>query len=853
MSLKNFRFVISLMLIAFACISFSGCGGSGSSLNNSNEGSTVVNKGTVIIENDLSEDDIPDVIEFEGVPEKSYAKDSVISGEIISIPSRTYLTRLNGVSSPDSFIINLTAGTEYTVEISKGYYYQYEIGHNVPDIEIINPQGNELDFLDLGESFDVNSELILSEDVIELSVYPEENPYMICLTFTPSVTGSYTINLCQSASDDVVEDEITLFVYEELRNDEDNSAGYYKRYKFMDKEGNLSSTINMNDVMALRKAWNDAAESVIETWDIISDDETATYEELEKVVIETPAVQAYLDCVKRLKQYYGIFDDYTELDEYQDINSYESESELESEVTVAASSTKGTKIPAEIYGIPYDNSKRLGDGFYGITGAKSQYYGVRGAINLPVPARKHVKALYKSGFISSQEDAERFTTTTSETAAQLGGFGFSAGYLNSSSFKFGLTSTTFVIHYEQTEPQYRMLDDDEDYALTWNAQNILNNQGTAFFRYVFGDYFVGGYQYGAIYDAVITVTTRTTEQLDRVKAYLSAELNSEEKAANKDIAIKAKEFLKDNDAVINIKISAVGVNLSSLNTDDLSSISASLADFKEKLQKLSVRNLSPVYVMLKRFRLLPAVFNKMREDEDDGLIPMSPEHAKKVMNFRRDMITMHSYYNVVRDTDNMDQAVKNRFTRRYENILNTINPPNRSQTYSLFNEEYAAKMKSTHDEMLKLNSDLKDMGDRYAFYQLLMFAQDQEVKCNNENSLLNRPYGPSGGSIGYQTFMSSKAVQSDINAGSDFQDEKNTFAGSEWEPKFNAGADRIFCYIKVTANNKHDRERKAIPPNIGHRTADFFFKCGASRWLEWKIELRSMRFNSTLYPFSGLR
>ena len=161
------------------------------------------------------------------------------------------------------------------------------------------------------------------------------------------------------------------------------------------------------------------------------------------------------------------------------------------------------------------------------------------------------------------------------------------------------------------------------------------------------------------------------------------------------------------------------------------------------------------------------------------------------------------------------------------------------------------QMKAAHDEMLKLNTELKNLGDRYAFYQLLMFEQDKER--NPSSSVLYRPYGKSGGSIGYESFMSSKAVNDDINSGGNYEEEKNTFTGSEWTPKFDAGNGYIFCHIKVTANNIHDKERKAIPPNIGHRTADFYFKCGSSRWLEWKINLKSMRFNSNLYPFSGLK
>ena len=121
--MRNFRLVIFLIMIAFACVGMGGCGGSSSPLDNSsNEDHERELYETVIVYNNIAEDDTPNIFEFEGVPEKSYAADSVISGEVISVPSRSYLTRLNSVINPDSFVVNLTKGTEYTVEISKGNF-----------------------------------------------------------------------------------------------------------------------------------------------------------------------------------------------------------------------------------------------------------------------------------------------------------------------------------------------------------------------------------------------------------------------------------------------------------------------------------------------------------------------------------------------------------------------------------------------------------------------------------------------------------------------------------------------------------------------------------------------------------
>ena len=851
MNKKSFSFVIVLLLIAFAVIGVSGCGGSSSSpLNSTNENSgDGEGESTVLESYDSDEDGTPDILDFDDFEELDYGKDEVIQDKKISVPSRHYLKRLSTFDSPDSFVVDLTAETEYTVEISRGDHYDFPIGNNIPNVDIFNPQGNALS-LDV-EDEDEESDS-LNDDTIELSVYPPDDPYMICLTFTPSVTGRYTIELSQIVSTDNIYGDMTIFVYEERRNESTGEAGYYKRYKFSDTDGNLSATISMTDIMALRKTLNEVANSIIETRIISGDEESI----LENTISQ---VQDYLDTVRLIKQHYGIFDDYIESEKYEDINSYTSSlADPDSEVIISAGNPNGTKIPAELYGINYEDKFDLGIGFTAITGAPAQGRAVKKSTikkGIEVPKNKRVKSLYKASFVSSQADAEKVSTTTVDAKVQLGGFGFSAGNSSSTSFKFGLTSTTFVIHYEETEAQYRMLDDDEDYQLNSNGIEMLA-YGSKAFREEFGDYFVGGYQYGGTYDAIITISTKTSEQLEKVKSHLSASFTSEEKAASADVANESKNFLKNNEATIGIEIRTAGINddggFEVTKNGDLASLATSLMQFKEKLKKTSPDDFQPVYVMLKRYRLLPAVLARMKKDGDNGLIPIPSEHSTKVMNFKRDMVTMHAYYNVINDSNYMamDQEVKNAYGRRYDKIKNTV----AAQSDTVFDVSNAAQLEQLHNDMLQLNKELKTIADRYVFYQLLMAAQDQEKKSNADTtSVLNRPYGPGGGSIGYTSFMSSKAVNADIQSGKSDESEINQFSGSEWTPTFDAGNGYLFCYIKVTANNVKDNERKANCPCIATQKPSFFFKCGGSRWLEWKIELKSMRFTQDRYPFTGLK
>ena len=891
----SFVFLSLVLLLSLAIIS-GGCGSSNSGtieLSKNNNNSTV--QSTVLDDEvfDFDEDGVPDVLDFDEVDQAYYGANDTVQGvKIASIPSRQYLRNFK---SDASFTAELTAGTEYTIEISESAGisgvtgvtgYAYPIGENIPDVEILNPQGTALNFLDLGtfdENYDASATVALDDDVIELSVYPEDNPYMICYTFTPSVTGSYTINLSNTASDDVAstaadgdfEHATTLFIYKELRDGTDNNeAGYYTRYKFKDEDGNTSATISMTDIIELRKAYNNVIYdtlSVALSLDGVEGEDGLTENDWKKIY-NNPQVQAqikaYSECLNRLKKNYGIFEassnteeqekiyvDYTLLEEDDDEEEDE-ELEAASVVSVAANNAVNTKIDQEIYGIPYDSNFQLGTGYFGVTGVQATFRAVNG-FTLGVPAKKQVVSSYSATFVSSQEDREKLSTTTANASVAVGGFGLGAGYSSTSKFKFGLTSTTFVIHYEEVESGYRVLKD-EEYELKRLASKTLS-QDIAKFRNKYGDYFVGGYKYGGTYDAFITITTNTTEQLEEVKTKLSASFASSKFATSADIGNTTKETLNKNSAKISIQIKTAGIDVSSLPSipkesetkTDIMDVVNSLSSFREALKKSSVGDYNPVYVMLKRYTLLEAVEEAMEEQNDDGLIPISSTHAAKILSFNREKMIMDSYYNVIADlTDTqIDAEVRNQYKREYESITDTVGTPGNA----FYAESNLAQMDSLKKQMENLSKRLKAVGDRYVFYQILMTAQKKEETCASESDVTKRPFGNNGGYVGQDSFSVSTAVTSDIAAGINYHDFRNQYSGKSWEPTFTASSGYVFCYVNVTANNTHDVTRTADLYCIGRQTASFHFTCGSARWLEWDVKLRSMRFNSNLYPFSGLK
>ena len=859
---------LSLALMIFLVIASGGCGGSsggpvsyvGDNNNNNNNKSTEV---TVLDENyDLDGNGIPDILDFDDVEEVSYAKDEVIVNEKISVPSRHYLQRLRPFSSADTFVMNLTAGTEYTVEISRGKAYNAPIGDDVPDVEILNPQGNELAFLDTETSSS------LSTDVIELSVYPPDEPYVICGTFTPSVSGSYTIKLSNTSGDADIDCDATLFVYKELRNDDTGEAGYYERYKFVDASGDFSATISIADIMALRKAWNDAGDVISETWET---DENGN----ETVLEHLTSASAYFDVLDILKQHYGIVDD--EKDTYGNttekvtgIVNESDDDEGEQDETVSSSAfsaaaASGTKIKQELYGIPYTDDFQPGTGYFAVTGVQANTNAIK-KFELGVPAKKKIVSNYTASFVSSQEDREKISTTTTGASLAIGGFGLGVGYTSKSKFKFGLTSTTFVIHYEEAESSYRVLDE-ESYKLKTRAKKLAG-ENLAGFREKYGDYFVAGYKYGGTYDAFITITTTTMEELQAVKTQFTASFETSKGSFDAKVGNETQETLKKNNATVSIRINTAGIDTSQIpeipkgETQDMNDVVKSLNAFREALKKTSAEYYNPVYVMLKRYIALDEVEEAMDKQKYNGLIPMTPKHSTKIMAFNREKMIMDSYYNVISDLkDNqIDASVRNSYKREYEEIDNEIS----NGGNEFYAESNSARMDTLKTQMEKLGGRLKDVGDRYVFYQVLMSEQKKEEACSS-NGVTSKPFGYNGGSIGKVSFAVSTAVTSDIAAGrKDFGDKKNeapTFIGThvEWRPGFTAytkdgSSDAVFYYINVAANNTNDLNRDVTnSPCIGKSQANFYFQSGGTRWGQWEINLWSMRFSKELYPFNGLK
>ncbi len=448
--------------------------------------------------------------------------------------------------------------------------------------------------------------------------------------------------------------------------------------------------------------------------------------------------------------------------------------------------------------------------------------------------------------------------------------GISGSVQSTSNLKFGLTSTTLVIHYEEMEHDYRELAASQ-YKPAQDALEVAQ-EGSEVFREEFGDYFVAGYQYGGMYDAYVSITAETSEQLEKVKLQLGAQLKNMAKvgsggkaqevvqtSADLKFSQESQEVLKKNKAQITVEIRTIGAGattpqISNLpNSKDISAMGSlvyGLTEFRNNLaNSFNPNNYVPVNVMFRRYRTLSALRRKI-----DPTIPVDANHSANIMSFNNELVGMRGYYNVIGGlpNDRIDTNIRDEYTRKFDAIINPIRAAG--------NNFYASadRIADTLPKVRNLSKELKTLGDRYAFYTMLMDAQEKEPNLKG-SSVKDQPFGANGGSTGYKSFGVSATVTDDLNKGGSFSNKSPTDTNG-WKkrsPILDAETDKRFAWLRVTAPHENDNKRDVLtPPAVGKQKASFSFESALTAIRtngDWTIEYQTIYMPRSLYPFAGLK
>ena len=745
----------------------------------------------------------------------------------VSVPAFLHSKTLPNIESPDIISVDLSAGTEYTVEFSKNLCQS--LGALLPDISVYAPDGSEVDF----SSF-------------EHTVYPEEDPSILCLTFTPSVAGTYRILVFSAAAGDTDNDGYVLRVYKEMRKPDDNKAGYPVRYTISNSSGK-TAIVTADDIILFRRLLFEGVTDYDSNFNLLPVDSN------------WDAEVAVMQWAKNVEHHCGVYEE----------EDSEAEDEADGQTVRTAASGSifvfdTTEIEADLNSIPYENTYDLGKGYNALTNfeasAKTAFASNDSELQSLLPKSAGTPSTrYTYKFVSTATEMENEMGT--QASLSLANNALGLNHASTKNHKFGLTSTTLLIRYSELEPRYRELPTDW-LVLTADAQNTLDKYGSDAFREDFGDYYVAGYQYGGSYQMSLTITTRTTKQLDKMKTGISANLKDDEgqSIVSGDFSKTMKNMMEENHATVTYQSVTHGMSKEPIVSDIVSGDKAidelvkGLQQFKKDIaSRFSAGTYEPVFVRLSRFRNLPDLRRKI-----DKYIPVYSDHATNIMNFNRAVMNMRGYFNVINEKETdaiIDSSVVQGFETRVNEIIDNVRVVKNRFYTDRTRIPVLLPMVET------LCKEMKDLGDRYTFYRMLIQAQEDQKKFTSD------PMQRVGKGIefGYSSFGSSKAVTEDIEASSSkgkMREEnmvepnwaRNPAPGDRFNSAFDAGDNNIFCYLQFTTDNKDgDKYREVENPCVGRRTVRYDCWSGNSRSYGFRFRLMPMRFNRTDYPIFGLR
>ena len=887
----------------------------------------------------------------------------------VTAPSMIWLKQLRSqTEAANVFSIQLEAGKEYTFEFSRNL--TESLGGVLPSIKVYDPANSQLP-LTTAKAMDREIAAYPPEhpSILCYTVRPTVSGTYLVEVFNGEPTTEDDKALTASEDDD---NRFVLFIYEEFRN-EKGETGYYANFKFQDEDGNTTASVSINEIILLRQLFLEVYPQYFKEvygWDL-QDDPSGTGAGGTFHFYDKDKEKDYARALYRLLSELGvqsIIEDEPLENDDPDSDDYElyriTEPALEgklviagnggasgSKVTVSGIEDQPSQIDVRITGLPYEPAYEIGRGFMATSNfgyimpqggmevdidnaweqAKKKYLKKPEEEQLSLQTESYAK------FVSTSTQAESLLKTKTTVGMSTAAVGASLGSGTTNNLKFGLTSTNLVIHYEEVEDGYRKIgaskiskaweqqgdddDDDDDKNKKKGLFRFVENLGKKYgkdkflemFRNNLGDYYVAGYQYGACYDAYISIRTETSEQTRELEKRLSAELNLEQENGEKglnvsaDVSSKLTDTLKEFEATIDVKIVTNGLGkvkptvipLKSASDDiagQMSEVYNNLQTFITQLRSNTSRaNYAPVRVMLTRWRQNFDMAQVMMEAGDEtGLIPVTVGQMTRIAGFNTRLKNLTGYKNVVGDNPNVPSSATADIETEYNEIIAAVKAGG---------ERFYASKEDVERYQKRIDAitpKYKALADRYAFYTKLVRAQAAEkktydkllagAKASDTGSEQSRkfvrqmPFGVSGGgSSGFDSFPYSTYVTEDIDAGGEelhkqYYKENNSNAyrrfwyetqkegddeylssagAAQLTAKSNDGAKAVFCKVRVASlsrNSETDNLRELThgSPAVGTSIVGFNFQSGRGDHVDWNIYGKAMRMRPTDYPFKGL-
>lgn len=495
----------------------------------------------------------------------------------------------------------------------------------------------------------------------------------------------------------------------------------------------------------------------------------------------------------------------------------------------ASGSAERSTIQAAIAGLPFEATYRPGTTYSAITDMSS--VGGVTAIGLEEmleEARKNsttsipLKTNFWTELITTREESEKHSEVTvgggvAVAKKAAGEANFSVG--TTSNYKYGLTSTTLVIHFEVAETDYRLLPASKynDFAM----DNKLHKKAKKFtpdaFRKQYGDYFVAGYQYGACYEASIAITTDTMEQINEVKSTLKGKGTYNDVTVSVDMQQKMRETFNKNSARLSISVITTGLEsdvpstLPITHSTDIAGIEQVFAEYTkfraqilENVKANKRESFVPLRAYWMRWRSLPCIADQVLDnwgpvyERDrtgksveivsgepgwDGTLPITPDQFGKAQEMHSALVDLRAYYNASAQVRGvLPSYIATPLNTSFDKIIGTITA--KGEDFYINGDASGDIITVYLPLIIDLSDRCKDWTDRYVFYNKLIEAQKLEKavtadlqsklsawKADDDGSddrlkIVNQcPFGADGGGhSGFKSFPLSKTVTQDYAA-----------------------------------------------------------------------------------------
>ena len=525
---------------------------------------------------------------------------------------------------------------------------------------------------------------------------------------------------------------------------------------------------------------------------------------------------------------------------------------------VRAAADTGTYIKPMVEEVPYDVEFQPGVGFYAASGLRTLNETAFEDFVMPKPSTgAYVPTIttFKSIEIITEEEHNREQELEAMSTFALGKNALGQRVLTATNVRLAQVSKTILVRYDVIENNPRTVNSNT-LKFSPEALEILNNYGAADFSREFGDYFVAGYKWGLRFQAVISVTSDSTSVLDKACAGIrSIVFLAQYGSPYSELVADVEALGKSN--YLNIDVEEVTIDggnprKGTFSTESsVKAVADALASFARQARTADKSSYSPVQVVLRRYREVPAAKNIIPE-----LLPMAQSHFNAILDLNKTIFRTRCYYNALVSIPVANLVDGSSLRNQWQNEFHTMLDTTRNQINYICGTESRAR--DYQARFQKLCDKYRALCERYVFYRRLM-----EEQAKNKRGFWNSDSDKDEYvSAGIKTYAHSSIVMGDYGKYADAYHYDNTHTKSAkfgtyymWTitgDQSNNNWRYVWFETGCHDTNKSKGEDQAFP-TVGSKKLKWYFEGGTWRRVEWYFRDKIILMKPENYPFVGLQ